>query len=398
MAASLVLGLLLAAAAPASGGTVPAQEARALWVVRTALVSPRAIDKVVDDAHEAGFNVLLVQVRGRGDAFYESQVVGRSPLLWQQPASFDPLGRLLERARARGMEVHAWVNVLLSAHFGVPLPRDHVVRAHPGWVMVPRSVSTASLTASPERLLRMIADAGRSEGDVECYYLSPAAPGVADHLEKVVRELLRRYPVDGLHLDFIRYPSRDFDYSRTALEGFRRLRGQPDLLGGPAKAPEAWDEYRRDLLSALAARLVRVAKAERPALRLSAAVVPDEVQAVSHKFQSWPAWLADGLLDVVCPMAYTPDSRIFRSQLAVARSHVASGQGLWAGIGSYRLTVDGTIEKIQAARESGASGVVLFSHESFADGDWRRLRLEAFTGPGRASAPPPTGSESASAR
>ena len=75
---------------------------RGLWVVRTALVSPQAVDQVVDDAAEAGINALFVQVRGRGDAFYRSTLAARSPLLERQPRDFDPFARLLARARARG--------------------------------------------------------------------------------------------------------------------------------------------------------------------------------------------------------------------------------------------------------------------------------------------------------
>jgi uncharacterized lipoprotein YddW (UPF0748 family) len=201
----------------------------------------------------------------------------------------------------------------------------------------------------------------------------------------VVRELVRRYAVDGLHLDFIRYPGRDFDYSRPALQAFAQRRGAADLLGEPARAPAAWDEYRREVLSALATRLVTVARAERPAVRVSAAVVPDEVTAVSQKYQSWPSWLADGLLDALCPMTYTPDSRIFKTQVAQARTRLGPRQELWAGIGTYRLGVAGSVEKIRAARESGAQGVLVFSHESLSPAEWKRLRLEAFASPVRAA-------------
>jgi uncharacterized lipoprotein YddW (UPF0748 family) len=130
---------------------------------------------------------------------------------------------------------------------------------------------------------------------------------------------------------------------------------------------------------------VAAARAERPTVLVSAAVVPDENAAVSQKYQSWPRWLADGLLDALCPMTYTPDSRIFKVQVEQARSRMRPGQALWAGIGAYRLSVEGTIERIRAARESGASGVVVFSHESFATADLPRLRQEAFPGPARAA-------------
>ncbi len=373
------LGALLAlSAAPALAAPAPSPaEVRGLWVVRTALLSPDAVDQVVEAAHEGGFTDLFVQVRGRGDAFYASKLVGRSPLLVPQPASFDPLARLIEHARARSLHVHAWVNVLLAAHFGLPLPADHVVREHPDWLMVPRGAAARALSAPRSSLLSILGQAGRAVGEAEGYYLSPSAPGVPEHLEAVVRELVRDYTVDGLHLDFIRYPSAEYDYARATLEQFRRG-GTGDLLGGPARDPVAWDEYRRATLTALARRLTDAARAERPGIVLSAAVVPDEAQALNHRFQDWPGWMKAALLNAVCPMAYTGDSRSFRAQVEQARTRVPAGQALWAGIGAYRLTLAGIVERIQVARASGASGVVLFSNESLAGPDWKRLRQEAF--------------------
>jgi uncharacterized lipoprotein YddW (UPF0748 family) len=375
----LALGLLLralpASAAPASG------ELRGLWVVRTALVSPQAVDQVVDAAGEAGINALFVQVRGRGDAFYRSRLAARSVLLERQPRDFDPLARLLARARARRIQVHGWVNVLLAAHFGQPLPHDHVLEKHPEWAMVPKSAATAALVASGPRRLHLVMEAGRSEGDVEGYYLSPAIPAVGEHLEAVVRELVRAYPMDGLHLDFVRYPGPDFDYSRAALEGFRRVSGGTDLLGGPARSPAAWDDYRRQVLTALVTRLADAARRERPGLVLSAAVTPDEAQAVYHKFQDWPRWLSHGVLTALCPMTYTAENEVFRQQVQSASELAGGARPVWAGIGAYRLDVAGIVEKVALARLSGARGVVLFSNESLEPADWRRLRDEAFASP-----------------
>jgi uncharacterized lipoprotein YddW (UPF0748 family) len=278
----------------------------------------------------------------------------------------------------RRLEVHAWVNVLLAAHFGQPLPRGHVLEKHPEWAMIPKSVATAALVATGERRLRLVEAAGRSEGDVEGYYLSPAQPGVAGHLEAVVREIVRAYPVDGLHLDFIRYPGPDYDWSRSALADFARRRGASDLLQAPLADPQGFDDYRREVLTRLTERLVGAARAERPQLVISAAVVPDDAAALSQKFQNWPAWLTRGTLDAVCPMTYTPDPRLFRRQVEVARAYVGRGQSLWAGVGAYRLDIRGTVERVRTARLLGASGVVIFSHESLAPGDLRRLRAEAF--------------------
>lgn len=371
------LGLALACLAAGSVGAAP-PEVRGLWVVRTGLVSPEAVDQVVDQAREGGINTLLVQVRGRGDAFYNSRIVSRSTLLENRPRDFDPLARLLERAHARGITVHAWINVLLTAHFGQALPAGHILMEQPEWVMVPRSAARAALSTPPSGLLALVGHPSRRT-DVEGYYLTPSAPGVAAHLESVVREIVRTYPVDGLHLDFIRYPNREFDYSRQALEAFRAVRGgKGDPLAAVEADAAAWDDFRRSSITSLADRLARAAKGEQPGLLVSAAVVPSEVDAIQQKFQAWPDWLARRVIDVVCPMTYTPDRKVFAAQVTQAQTRLRPGQSLWAGVGAYRLPFEGIVENIAAARRIGASGFVLFSHESLDARALRRLKDEAF--------------------
>jgi uncharacterized lipoprotein YddW (UPF0748 family) len=365
-----------------------APEVRGLWVVRTGLVSPAAIDHVVDQAVSGGFNTLLVQVRGRGDAFYRSDLVSRSVLI-RGTADFDPLAHLLTRARARNLQVHAWVNVLLTAHFGQPLAEGHILVRHPEWAMVPRSVARAALQGRAKDRLRLVSSASRGT-DAEGFYISPAAPGVPEHLEEVVRELLARYAVDGLHLDFIRYPGPEFDYSPAALESFRKATAaKGDLLSLPAAAPHAWAEHRRGLVTSLVDRLSRTARKERPQILVSAAVVPSDVDAIHQKGQAWTSWRG---VDALCPMTYTPDARIFRDQVERARATVGKGPSLWAGVGAYRLNIDQIVANIRTARDLGTSGVVLFSHESLDDAALAQLRKEAFTAPVAASAPSLLGS------
>jgi uncharacterized lipoprotein YddW (UPF0748 family) len=359
-------------------------EMRGLWVVRTALTSPALVDGVVDDAQRAGFNALFVQVRGRGDAFYRSAIVPRSDLLAAQPEGFDPLGRLIERARARGLQVHAWMNVLLCAGFGRILPSRHVVALHPDWIMVPRQAARAAFGARGDDLIALVARG--SSADAEGLYLSPSAPEVGPHLEAVVRELLRGYAVDGLHLDFIRYPGSEYDYSRAALDAFAARYGRGfDLLEDPERSPSEWSDYRRDVLTALVDRLSQAARGERPRVMVSAAVTADEAQAVAVKFQSWPEWISRGSIDAVCPMAYTADSRIFEGQIRGARERAGPTRPVWAGVGAYRLDVDGVIEKVRLARTAGAAGVVIFSHESLRTTDLDRLRQGAFPPPASGS-------------
>src|SRR6476469_3697592 len=89
----------------------PRSEVRALWVLRTSLSTPASIHALVKTASDHGFNTLLVQVRGRGDAYYTSDLEPRAAELVRQPAAFDPLASLLAEAHKSGVRVHAWVSL-----------------------------------------------------------------------------------------------------------------------------------------------------------------------------------------------------------------------------------------------------------------------------------------------
>jgi len=134
MMAPRVAGL---GAAPAWAAPPAGEETRALWVVRHAISTPGRVDAVVDLAEQMNINTLLVQVRGRGDAFYKSDLAPPAEILEAAPAGFDPLERIVERAHARGLEVQAWINVYLVWSAGAP-PHSplHIVNAHPDWISV----------------------------------------------------------------------------------------------------------------------------------------------------------------------------------------------------------------------------------------------------------------------
>jgi uncharacterized lipoprotein YddW (UPF0748 family) len=375
------LAILCVALLAASSAARPAApEVRALWVVRTSLVSPAAIASMVAAARAAGFNTLVVQVRGRGDAYYASRIEPRARALAAQPASFDPLALVLRQGHEAGMKVHAWVNVNLVADAG-DVPRDsrHVVNRHPEWLMVPAELAASIGDPRGPAFVSKLASWTRTQsGSVEGLYMSPVAEHAADYAEGVVRELVSRYQVDGVHFDYVRYPGPAFDCSREALRAFknevsralpRQERQSLDraershALTWIERYPARWEDFRRLHLTSLVRRLRGVVKQQRPGAIVSAAVVPDAGTAITGRLQDWPAWMSQGLLDVLCPMAYSMDEAVFRQQIERARAS-ASGRPVWAGIGAYRLTADQTLRQVRAARSLGVDGVILFSYDS----------------------------------
>ena len=131
---------------------------------------------------------------------------------------------VITRARAEGLRVHAWVNVnLVASAAELPAGRGHIVYRHPEWLMVPKSLAVELARAgsrSPEFLGRL-ARWTRAADDVEGLFSSPALPEAASHVVAVIDDLVARYAVDGVHLDYLRYPGPEFDYNLGVLREFR---------------------------------------------------------------------------------------------------------------------------------------------------------------------------------
>lgn len=357
------------------------REVRGLWVVRSTMTSAEEIRTMVERADRAGFNTLLVQIRGRGDAFYRSRWEPRAETVTGS-ADFDPLALAIEEGHARGMAVHAWVNTHLVWGTGdLPRSPEHLVRAHPDWLAVPRDLGRELYDVEPSepRFVNALHRYAREHtATVEGIYSSPSHPAVKERVYSVWMDLVERYDVDGIHFDYVRFPSADFDYSRSALERFRAWvepRLSPDrrraLEAGFRADPYAyvealpgpWGEFRRAQIDGLVERIYHGVKARRPEVLVSAAVFADRTDAYRSRFQDWPRWLAHGILDVAVPMAYTPDDDRFRELIASGREAAAVRERLWAGIGVYLTTYDGTVSKIDIARRQGAGGVILFSYD-----------------------------------
>jgi len=385
---------------------LPVNEVRALWVVRNTLTSPEKIHNMVERASAAGFNTLIVQVRGRGDAYYKSRWEPRAIELKDQPTDFDPLATTVAAAHQRGLKVHAWLNTSLLANLdALPADPNHVYNKHPDWLAVPRPVAAELYRLSPqdphyrERILEW-SKANRAE--LKGVYAGPANPKVREHIYRIWIDVLEHYPVDGLHFDYVRLASPDFDYSRTSLQSFwkwlepelsdsERRRLKKSLKENPLAAAEShadrFAEFQRAQITLLVQRIYREVKKRRPEALVSAAVFANDENAYTRRFQDWRRWLQMGILDVACPMAYSMDTAVFKKQIEVATftAHGADRR-VWAGIGAYRITVESTVEKIDVARKLGSDGIILFSYDFTATpgslnpaGDYlERVRRAAF--------------------
>jgi uncharacterized lipoprotein YddW (UPF0748 family) len=360
----------------------PPGETRGLWVVRHTMTSPEAIRDLVRRAKTNGFTDLIVQVRGRGDAYYNSQLEPRAEDLVNQPGDFDPLALVIEEGHKVGVKVHAWINIYLVANIDVlPQARDHVIYKHPEWIMAPRGVAGDLYRLdpkSPEYLNRIVSYTKNNRQELEGLFVTPAHSEVQDNIFNIWMDIATKYAVDGLHFDYVRYPNPQFDFSRPSLDRFKEDIDKKltpserealdkafarDVLVYATRFPEQYSQFQRRQVTGLVERIYKGIKAAKPNIQISAAVFANDEDAARTRYQDWKVWLTQGWLDVVCPMAYTPETESFRKQIANAINHSA-GRKVWGGIGAYKQTADGAIEKIQVGRQLGVNGFILFSYDS----------------------------------
>ena len=293
---------------------------KALWVVRDKITTKRAIDDLMADATTRGIHDVVVQVRGRGDAYYASSLEPRAEALAND--GFDPLAHLVRAGAAVGVRVHAWGNVFFvwsSPDGALPKSPQHLVKRHPNWLLRPGGV-------------KYLDPVGGS--DWEGIYTDPKNAEAREHTLAVFTDIVSRYRVEGFHYDYVRYPQVTY-----------------------AASP---DDHAA--VSALVAEGARRLRAARPGLVISAAVFPDPELARERVLQHWPEWAAAGWIDLLCPMAYRRDTAEVARLLAGARA-AAPATRMWGGLMGYPREHSLLRDQVQAARDAGCEGAILFAYD-----------------------------------
>lgn len=368
--ALFLLGLF--AALPGLASERPAVPTLAAWVVRDRLTSAASIDEVCTAARNAGVGTLVVQVRGRGDAYYRTDLAPRAEALDGTPEGFDPLAEVLRRAV--GLRVLAWINVFLVWSDQAPArdPR-HVTRAHADWLLADADGRPVSSYSPVER----------AEGWIEGIYADPASVDYRRYFAALAAEIASRYPVDGIHLDFVRYPGPGYGRAGPLARRFLaawdidpRWLPLESVLSDPARpgggtrlsadlaltaATLAWAELRASQVTELVREVREALLRVRAGVELSAAVLPDRRSTYLEKGQDWARWAKEGLVDALYPMAYFGGTERVAAQLAEMRCAVgAPGVRLFAGLGAYLKAPDRIAAEAREARRIGLDGVSLY--------------------------------------
>lgn len=356
-------------------------EARALWVTRFDYDSEAKIARIMETAARANFNIIYFQARAAGDAYYRSTIEPCAALLCGKlggTPSYDPLEVAVREGHRRGLQVHAYLNALTGRAAGIegqcrqipePDPGNprHVLLDHPEYVMSDR---TGRLLPCPN-----------SE---EYVWLSPAFPEVRSRLAAVAADIARRYEVDGIHLDRIRYPGNAWSWDPASRAEFGK---------SPDRYPAEWKEYRTGLVSRMVRETWDSIAIVKPGLVFSAAVwgiYYDKWQwktlaGKTDLMQDYRAWAKEGYMDILVPMTYSRiKARCARIDWGcMLDEHLQGGERetgrqMYIGIDASKGARE-IVNQIRLARSRGVTGMAIFS---FTDADnsrvWPLLRSGVF--------------------
>jgi uncharacterized lipoprotein YddW (UPF0748 family) len=276
---------------------------RYLWVTRWDYETAQDVESIVENAASAGFDALVFQVRGAASTAYPSELEPPSPEVEAAPEGFDPLRTVIRLAQDHDVEIHAWINCVPS-WWGLEPPADprHVYNAHPEWHWYDQNGDRQQLS--------------------ERFYVSlnPCLPEVRAHIVAVCEELVTSYALDGLHLDYIRFPNEppatprgsgsDWPRDALTLELYREASGL-----APDEDRSSWDRWRAEKVTEVVREIRRMVDDRSPGLILSTAVGSEPERALEEHFQDTMRWIDEGLLDLVLPMNYTSDLQLFAERL-----------------------------------------------------------------------------------
>ena len=312
-------------------------EIRAVWDHSGMGLYPGDWGRTCKLLKDAGFSDIYVNVAGSSFAHYASGVLPRSRVFDEQG---DQLAACLAAAKPLGLRVHAWI--LCFATEQATADRIEIFRKR-GWLLT-------NADGTPRN------------------WLDPAVPEVQAYLVSAVREMAVNYKIDGIHLDFVRYPDFVSSLGPTVKARFEKATGRraadwpEDVKTGVLRAE--FMRWRAKQISDLVQSVRRTLKRDAPGKLLTAAVFGKYPSCLDAVGQDWESWINIGLVDYVTPMNYTEDMGKFNEwqgpQTRTRKQAMKIVPGIGVTAAESRLDAAQVIDQIQAARRAGCPGFALF--------------------------------------
>lgn len=316
-------------------------EGRALWNHSGLGAYPGDWERSAKELADAGINIILPNMAWGGLAHYDSRVLPKSKKYTEYG---DQISQCVTASHNNGIEVHVWK-------------------------------ITWNLEGAPKEFVEKMEKEGRTQVSADgnpINWLCPSNPKNVKLELNAISEIVQNYKVDGIHLDYIRYPGRHACFCTECRKRFTlatklKIQKWPaDVLHGSGKHSSAYTDWRVEQITRLVRLIHKRVREIRPEVKISAAVFGGYPSCVTSIGQDWIAWAKEGYIDFVCPMNYTEDDTFFTDLLENQLDLLPKGVAIYPGIGATAsnslLTPDAVIGQIHHARFLGASGWAIFNY------------------------------------
>jgi len=336
-----------------------------IWVERHHLYSKSSIDSLIFYAFENNIKDIFLQVRSRGDALYNSELVSINQNIED---NLDPLEYALILSKLLNIKIHAWINTyLIWSSPNPPLVKDHILFKYPEW----------------------IDNSNKGNNLDNSTYLSSSHPEVNSYLYNIVKELVEDYPLlSGIHFDYIRHKDNSYGFNNEAIIQFQKQYNfNPKLiiknnneLGLTKFETDSliniWDTFNQKSITKLLKDIKYFINSTDSKITLSAAVKPNPFEAKNRWSQDWVKWINDEILDFVIPMNYVVDEEIFIDNIRKISSQINNKDKVLMGIAIYNQPISMISKKIILSRYSGYSKICLFSYNSIRNNNFDLASLK----------------------
>jgi uncharacterized lipoprotein YddW (UPF0748 family) len=339
-------------------------EIRAMWVDRGTIVKARSKADLIpmfDRMAEAGINTVFFETINASYPIYPSYVAPEQNPLTK---GWDPLQAAIELAHEREMELHAWTWIFAGANQGhnqiLNQPENYlgpVLSRHPDWVNLDQNGQAFNKT----------------NGFKKAFY-DPANPRVRQYLLKLLDEIATRYDVDGIQLDYIRYPFQDghtkqtFGYGKSSRYLFKQIYGvDPIKLTRSSPLWNQWLGFRTKQIDSFVAEVSTNLKQKRPDLMVSAAVFPmPRNQRLSTLQQNWEEWIYSEWVDIMVLMTYALHTGSLEDRTQPLNNDPQNLSSLiLPGIRLLSVPEKEAVDQVQLLRNMPTGGYALFAAENF---------------------------------
>jgi uncharacterized lipoprotein YddW (UPF0748 family) len=271
----------------------------------------------------------------------------------------------IEEAHKRGLRAEPWVSYGFYAYHTPDASKDTSMGA-----VLTKHPELASIDSQGRKVIH------RNVGDF--YSLCAANPKSHGILGQLMVEIVTKYPVDGLHLDRIRFPEADFcycDYCKSHFKADTGIELKPFAKG--SDDAKKWLDWRRQQTLAAVRHFEKVVHAAKPGLPITAYVIPPD--EMDSRGQSWDLWAKEGLLDAVAVSMYGADIRPAADQ-ALARLGDAKTR-LICAISADGIATPVYAANVQVARQYSPLGQFTWFLGQLDDADFDALQAGPYSQP-----------------